>query len=127
MNKSEISFPLNWTEGVKNPKKFYMGMNWFQRADKYKLHRWKKIIQEYCLQFDFGKHEKIRIHYSVYFVNLCRRDVMNAVGAIDKFVLDYMVNVGAIPDDSFKYVDSYTIGYKGKSKINKLVMEIEEI
>lgn len=122
-----IEIPLNWIDGVRKPKKIYLGMNWFQRADKFKLNKWKKFISEYCLEFNFGKHEKIRIHYDVYFENMRRRDLMNAVGAIDKFVLDHMVAVKAIPDDDFKHVSSYRIEYMGKSNINKVVMRIEDL
>ena len=122
-----IEIPLNWAKGVKKPKNFFLGMNWYRNAMHFEVNTWKHNISDYCLQFDFGKHDNIRLHYDVYFKNNVRRDIMNAVSVVDKFVLDHMVKVGAIPDDSFKYVKSYNINYCGKADINKVVIRIEDI
>lgn len=124
---SDIVIPLNWTKGIKKPKKFFLGMNWYRNAHHFEVNTWKHNISNYCIKFDFGIHDKIRLHYDVYFKDNTRRDIMNAVSIVDKFVLDHMVAIGAIPDDSFKYVKSYSINYVGKSDINKVIIRIEDI
>ncbi len=102
--KQEIIIPLNWDIGIRKSKKIFLGMNWYRNSHHQESNKVKKLISDYCLQYRFKKHTKIRIHYGVYFKDMARRDVMNAVSVVDKFVLDHMVKVGSIPDDSFKYV-----------------------
>jgi len=127
LHTDEITIPLNWTKGIKKPKNFFLGMNWYRNAKYFEVNQWKIKISMFCNIYYFGKHDKIRLHYDVYFKDNVRRDIMNAVAVVDKFVLDHMVSVGAIPDDSFKYVKSYNINYIGKSDINKVVIRIEDL
>ena len=127
MKTKSFTIPLNWTIGIKKPKKFFLGMNFYRNAHFQVSNQVKKMLSEYCLQYNFGKHEKIRVHYGVYFENMRKRDIMNAVAVVDKFVMDHLVTVGAIPEDDFKHVSSYRIDYIGKADINKVEIIIEDI
>ena len=123
---SEIIIPLNdWFVGK---RKYNLSMNTYRNLHHQISSRLKRDFNNYILQFKFKRYEKpIKIHYTLYFKDNRRRDLMNFVAVVDKFALDALVKRGVIQDDDYKHVIGYTVAYGGKAERNCIKMEIEEI
>lgn len=55
-----------------------------------------------------------------------RRDLDNICGGGRKFILDSMVKLGKIPDDSHRYIKGFTDKFVYAKKA-KVILEIEEV
>ena len=122
----EIIIPLNdWFVGK---RKYNLSMNTYRNLHHQISSRLKRDFNNYILQFKFKRYEKpIKIHYTLYFKDNRRRDLMNFVAVVDKFALDALVKRGVIQDDDYKHVIGYTVAYGGRRDTNQIKMEIEEI
>ena len=126
MSKQDILIPLNnWKVGK---RKYNLSMNTYRNLHHQISSRLKRDVKAYMMQFNIKSYTKpVRIHYTIYFKDQRKRDLMNFVAVVDKFALDALVERGVIKDDNYKYVVGYTVDYGGKRDINCIVMEIEEV
>jgi len=127
MNPLEyVIIPLNdWIVGK---KKYNLSMNTYRNAHHHINSKLKKMVSDYMLKYNFKIYAKpVKIHYTVYFKDSRKRDLMNFVSVVDKYVLDSLVTRRFIQDDNYKHVVGYTVAYGGKENINCIKMEIEEI
>jgi len=122
---TEILIPLNnWKVGKRN---YNLSMNTYRNLHHQVSSRLKRDFATYILQFKFKKYDKpVKIHYTLYFKDKRKRDLMNFVAVVDKFALDALVSRGVLQDDNYKYVIGYTVRYGGKMEENYIKMEIEE-
>jgi len=122
---SDIIIPLNdWNVGK---KKYNLSMNTYRNLHHQISSRLKRDFNDYMMQFRFKLYIKpVKIHYTLYFKDQRKRDLMNFVAVVDKFALDSLVKRGIIEDDNYRHVVGYTVEYGGKKDINCIKMEIEE-
>ena len=125
MNKQEIVIPLNdWYVGK---RKYNLSMNTYRNLHHQVSSRLKRDFKEYMMQFKIKSYDRpIKIHYTIYFKDQRKRDLMNFVAVVDKFALVALVERKVIQDDNYKHVIGYTVDYGGKRDINQIVMEIIE-
>lgn len=122
----EIVIPLNdWVIGK---KKYNLSMNTYRNLHHIVSNKLKIMVSEYMLQYKFKKYDKpVNIHYTLYFKDRVKRDLLNFVAVVDKFVLDSLVKRGVIKDDNYNYVIGYSVRFGGKRDYNQIVMEIKEV
>ncbi|MCP4988508.1 MAG: hypothetical protein GY928_21390 [Colwellia sp.] len=122
--KIDVIIPLNdWYVGK---KKYNLSMNTYRNLHYQISNKLKKQVGEFLLQYQFKKYSKVKIHYTLYFKDKVKRDLLNFVAVVDKFALDSLVERGVLEDDNYNYVVGYTVAYGGKKEINCIKMEIEE-
>lgn len=123
---NEIIIPLNdWKVGK---RKYNLSMNTYRNLHHQISSKLKRNFNEYMIGYCFKKYDRpIRIHYTLYFKDQRKRDLMNFVAVVDKFALDSLVKRGVIEDDNYRYVVGYTVEYGGKRDMNCIKMEIEEV
>lgn len=119
-----IEIPLNWKIGKKRTS---LSMNNYRNWHYQTSNKIKKNVCSYLDRFNFPKFKKVHINYTLYFKDKRKRDLMNFVSVVDKFVLDHLVNIECLEDDNYKVVSSYTVAFGGKAEINYIKMEIKEI
>jgi hypothetical protein len=122
--KNDIIIPLNDWYVAK--KKYNLSMNTYRNLHYQISNKLKKQVGEFLLQYQFKKYDKVKIHYTLYFKDKVKRDLLNFVAVVDKFALDSLVKRGVLEDDNYNYVIGYTVAYGGKKEINCIKMEIEE-
>ena len=102
--------------------------NFHENRTLFVSNKLKKQVSDYMLKYKFKVYDRpVKIRYTVYFKDNVKRDLLNFVSVVDKFVLDALVNRGVIKDDNYKYVIGYSVAYGGKSDSNQVIMEIQEI
>jgi len=122
---NNIIIPLNgWIVGK---KEYNLSMNTYRNLHYQISNKLKKNVSEYLLRYKFPKFNKIKVHYTVYFKNKRKRDIMNFVAVVDKFFLDHLAseNVGALIDDTYEYVNEYSVKFGGMRKENYIKIDIE--
>ncbi len=120
----KIKIPLNWTIGK---KKTNLSMNNYRNMHYQVSSKLKRTVSDYLLRYDLPKYNKISVHYTVFFKDKRKRDLMNFVSVVDKFVLDHFVKVGSLKDDNYNYVSNYSIEFGGLAKENYIEMQITEL
>ena len=103
----KLVFPIYYTieKKTKANKTFLVNMNWYRNAhyqilNKVKIHYHDFVREQYKgEQFD----DKVSVHYKIY-VGRKGTDGGNIRSIIEKFVLDGLISVGAIKNDTIDYI-----------------------
>jgi len=102
----KLTLPLYYTivKKTKANKTFLVNMTWYRNAhyqilNKVKTH-YHQLVKE---QYDGSTFNKPFIQYKIY-AKRRGTDGGNIRSIIEKFVLDGLVEVGALPDDNIDYV-----------------------
>lgn len=88
-------------------KKFYLNMNIYRNAHYQVLNKAKiefKKMMYPALPIGLNLN-KIKVHYTVYYSDKRRFDLMNVVSVVDKFLMDALVEYEIIHDDNYTIVD----------------------
>ncbi len=120
----KIKLPLNWTIGK---KKINLSMNTYRNMHYQVSSKLKRTVSDYLLRYDLPKYNKIAVKYIVFFKDKRKRDLMNFVSVVDKFVLDHLVKIGSLEDDTYNYVSCYSVEFGGFSDENYIEMQITEL
>jgi len=102
----KLILPIYYTivKKTKANKTFLVNMNWYRNAHFQVLNKVKiyyhQLIKE---QYDGNTFNKVSVHYKIY-AKRRGTDGGNIRSIIEKFALDGLVEVGALPDDSIDYV-----------------------
>lgn len=84
-----------------NGKKISLTLNWYRNAHFQLLNKVKQAYFPTNIVKGF-KAKKILISYTLRWNNHRKTDFMNWVAIADKFFLDWLVNMGFIPEDNIK-------------------------
>lgn len=89
-------------------KKIKLNLNVYRNLH-YQVNNKAKINFRNKLMFDYPelleiKANRINITYHIIRNTDQRFDTMNIISIVDKFFLDALVEIGCIPDDTYKYV-----------------------
>lgn len=122
-----LSLPLSvWVSGN---KKFILNLNNYRNAHFQVLNKAKKLyVEEVSLAL--GKQRDCfnggcMLTYTLYQPTNRRVDVSNPLSIIDKFTCDALTELGVLPDDSNKYIQSVHYQWGGvDSKRPRCELEI---
>ena len=91
-------------------------MNWYRNAHYQESNKVKHLIKEYLSQFQFKKYDKIKMDIEIIFKDNRLRDICNYEAVASKMVLDALVELEVIPDDTYKHYLGYTVRFGGINK-----------
>ena len=100
----KIDLPVYWQ--VSRNKKIFIGMNWYQRADKYEINKVKQEFQNFVKLKLIKNKEKIKGEYEInykYFYKRSDSDLKNVTSVVDKFLNDALQEIGIVENDNVKY------------------------
>ncbi len=70
------------------------------------------------------KYTKLTAHYTLYFKGNRKKDIDNYTFPLHKFLMDAMVEYGAIDDDNYDYVTGMSTTFGGIEEDNYVVVEL---
>ena len=124
-----LELPIYWN--VTKKKRKFIGMNWYQSADKHEINRVKKEYHKLIESKLIGNKEKIKGCYQVrykYFYKNDNSDLRNITSVIDKFFNDALQELGIVKNDNVKYFKESIDRVGGMDKKNPRVeIEVEGI
>lgn len=110
-------------------KKFALNLNIYRNANYFTLNL-AKVNFKNNLYMNYPEllsihANKVTISYKIIPHSKRLFDTMNVVSIVDKFVLDALVQSGAIPDDSYEYVSygEIEVSKIQKNKCKKIVIK----
>ena len=125
----KISLPIYhiFEYKTKKDKKQLIGLNWYRNVhyitnNKVKEH-YHKLVKE---QYNGEKYESIKVHYKVYVKNK-RTDGHNVRSILEKYVLDALVECGAIVDDSLEYVKQTSSEFLLDKENPRIEVELQKL
>lgn len=128
MTELELTLPIyhTFTFKTKKDKKVLIGLNWYRNVHYITNNNVKKefhkLVNE---QYDGQKFNKAHIHYKVY-VRTRNTDGHNIRSIIEKYVLDGLVHLEAIVDDSLDYVVSSSSEFHLDKDNPRIEVTVEE-
>ena len=124
-----LELPVYWY--VTKKKKKFIGVNWYQVADKHEINRVKKEYHKLIESKLTGNKEKIKGSYQVrykYFYKNPKSDLRNITSVIDKFFNDALQELGIVENDNVKYFKESIDRVGGMDKKNpRIEIEVEGI
>ncbi len=126
----KLSLPLSVQ--ISRDKKFILNLNNYRNAHFQGLSKAKKLYVEQVF-LAIGKQRPCfnggcQITYTLYQPTNRRVDISNPLSIVDKFACDALVELGVLPDDSNKYVQSVSFQWGGVDKNNpRCEMEIRNL
>ena len=125
----KLDLPVYWN--ITKNRKIFVGMNWYQRANKYEINKVKQEYHELSKSKLFGNKEKIKGSYLVrykYFYKNSGTDLRNVTSVIDKFFNDALQELGIVENDNVKYFKESIDQVGGLDKKNpRIEIEVEGI
>ncbi len=125
----KLDLPVYWN--ITKNRKIFVGMNWYQRANKYEINKVKQEYHELIKSKLFGNKEKIKGSYLVrykYFYKNSGTDLRNVTSVIDKFFNDALQELGIVENDNVKYFKESIDQVGGLDKKNpRIEIEVEGI
>lgn len=115
-----LSLPLSvWVSGK---TKFILNLNNYRNAHFQVLNKAKKLYAEE-VSLALGKQQACfnggcMLTYTLYQPTNRRVDVSNPLSIIDKFTCDALTELGVLPDDSNKYIQSVAYVWGGVDKVS---------
>ena len=120
---------LNYPLYIKKGKAGILTGNLYRNLHWATLAKAKKDYHEEVKNFveSLPKYNKLTIHYTLYFGNKRKRDIDNFTWALHKFLMDAMVEHGAIKDDHNEIVTGFSSHFGGydDNKEDYVILEIE--
>mgnify|MGYP001564997951 CR=1 FL=1 len=115
-----INLPLSVQ--ISRNKKFILNLNNYRNAHFQVLNKAKKLYAEQVF-LALGKQKPCfnggcQIVYTLFQPTNRRVDISNPLSVIDKFACDALVELGVLPDDANKYVQSVSFQWGGVDKNN---------
>ena len=125
----KLDLPVYWN--ITKNRKIFIGMNWYQRANKYEINKVKQEYHELIKLKLFGNKEKIKGSYQVkykYFYKNSGSDLRNVTSVIDKFFNDSLQELNIFLNDNVNYYKESVdiVGGMDKKK-PRLEIELEEL
>ena len=124
-----LELPVYWN--VTKKQKRLIGMNWYQRADKFQINKVKQKYQELVELKLLDSKKKIKGSYQVkytYFYKDRRSDLGNVTSVIDKFFNDALQKLGIVENDNVEFFRRSVDEVGGLDKENpRMEIEVEEI
>lgn len=128
-NSIILEFPIYYTQKfkTKKDKKLLVGLNNYRNWHHY-LSNAIKIYYHDLTKSKIGKNKfiKVKMHYKVY-VARGGTDGPNIRSIMEKFILDGLVECGALQDDSIEFLIGDTSEYFIDKSNPRFIVEIEEI
>lgn len=125
----KLDLPVYWN--ITKNRKIFVGMNWYQRANKYEINKVKQEYHELIKLKLFGNKEKIKGSYQVkykYFYKNSGSDLRNVTSVIDKFFNDALQELRIIVNDNVNYYKESVDIVGGMDKKNpRIEIEVEEL
>ena len=124
-----LELPVYWY--VTKKKKKFIGMNWYQGADKHEINRVKKEYHKLIESKLTGNKEKIKGSYQVrykYFYKNPKSDLRNITSVIDKFFNDSLQGLRIVENDNINFLRKTVDEVGGMDKKNpRIELEGEEL
>jgi len=124
-----LELPVYWY--VTKKKKKFIGMNWYQGADKHEINRVKKEYHKLIESKLTGNEEKIKGSYQVrykYFYKNPKSDLRNITSVIDKFFNDSLQVLRIVENDNINFLRKTADEVGGMDKKNpRIEIEVEEL
>lgn len=117
----KINLPLHvWVSGN---KKFILNLNNYRNAHFQVLNKAKRLYADEVMAALCGARVEpfnggCLLTYTLYQPTNRRVDVSNPLSIIDKFTCDALTEIGILPDDSNKYIQSVAYIWGGVDKEN---------
>lgn len=128
-NKVILTFPIYYTQEFKTKKdrKLLVGLNNYRNWHHY-LSNAIKIYYHDLTRAKIGnnKFTKVKMHYKVYAAR-GGTDGPNIRSIMEKFILDGLVECGALQDDSIEFLTGDTSEYFIDKSNPRFEVDIEEI
>ena len=125
----KLELPVYWN--VTKKQKRLIGMNWYQRADKFQINKVKQEYQELVKLKLLDSKEKLKGSYQVkytYFYKDRRSDLGNVTSVIDKFFNDALQELGIVENDNVEFFRRSVDEVGALDKENpRMEIEVEEI
>ena len=100
--------PIYWTKTfkTKNNETHLIGMNYYRNAVYYDQNRLKREIEDQlkqsCTSMFIPITTPFKVHYTLYYKNpSC--DGANIIALVEKIFLDFIQDIGLVPNDTVKY------------------------
>lgn len=126
---TKLTFPIYYTQvfKTKKDKKLLVGLNNYRNWHHY-LSNAIKVYYHELTKEKIGKNTftKVRMHYRVY-VARGGTDGPNIRSIMEKFILDGLVECGALQDDSIEFLKGDTSEYFTDKENPRFEVDIEEI
>lgn len=126
---TKLTFPIYYTQvfKTKKDKKLLIGLNNYRNWHHY-LSNAIKVYYHELTREKIGKNTftKVRMHYKVY-VARGGTDGPNIRSIMEKFILDGLVECGALKDDSIEFLKGDTSEYFIDKEHPRFEVDIEEI
>ena len=108
---------------VNDKKKVHLNLNTYRNLHYYLNNAAKVEFKRLILPLlkDIPKQDKVHLHYEFFAPNQARRDLMNVVCIVDKFLTDVLSEVKVIDDDHTGIVVSNSSAYGGVDRTNPRV------
>lgn len=125
----KLELPVYWS--ITKKQQTLIGMNWYQRANRFQINEVKKAYHELIRVKLLSNKEKIKGSYLVrykYFYKNDNSDLKNVTSVIDKFFNDALQELGIVENDNVKYFKESIDRVGGMDKKNpRIEIEVEEL
>lgn len=100
---------------ISKNKKFILNLNHYRNAHYQVLNKAKHLFKEEISEqlTNIGILNSCRIEYFLYTKTKRVCDVSNVCSVVDKFFCDAFVELGHLPDDNYKYLNTVTYRFGG--------------
>jgi len=107
---------------TKDDKKFILNLNIYRNTHHFTLNNakaaWKQIVADAVNGRKINYPFPLHFVYTVYPESKRAFDLGNVLPIIQKFTDDALIELGIIPDDSFKYIGEISYLFGGQDKEN---------